>query len=331
VPKVKKTRVSVSVEGNEIIQTFDGEALKKVYQDWKNEQGKEGNLGLANNASVLSLLRGHGVVGRGGVGNAVDNTGAGGVIKVMDAILDSNDLITTPEKVALQDVKKDLDYAKANNNPRNIPFKVPIKDSYNKAAKEWKWETVYGHYRTPGYVQKRTLPEEEGGDGATGEAKAVDSSWYTKPSTPPMWKALFGPDGFHELVKDVIEALPTSEVEIPMLKIRQGGTADLMMQVGVVKKWIKDNCLKDNFRKEDGTYNGAAGSRLLRGKLFTGGPDDEIVKRAAKVADVEGDIKGYKLDVTPAMMRKMALAVGFKEEVKKMEPIIKSWADILRR
>ena len=333
--KVKKTRLSVNVAGNEVIQTFDGEALKGVYTTWKTEQGKEGNLGLASNASVLSLLRGHGIVGRGGVGSAVDNTGAGGIIKVLDAILDSNDLITKEERKHLEDVNTDLTYAQANNNPRDIPFRVPVENSYNKAAGEWKWETVHGHYRTPGYVQKRTLPEDEGGDGSTGEAKAVDASWYTKPSSPPMWKALFGPDGFHSLVKELIEVMPTAELSIPMLNVRQAGTAQTILNIDVVKGWIKDNCLKDNFRKQDGTYNGAMGSKTLQGKLFKGGSDDELVKRAAGIEDIEGEVGGYKLNVTPLMMRKIALSLDFKEKVQKKvrskKDLVKSWTDILRR
>jgi len=332
--KVKKTQVRVNVAGNEIIQSFDGESLKGLYKQWKTDASNIGNLGITGDVTVLNLLEGHGIVGRGGVGSAVDDTGAGGIIEVLDKVLLSGDLITEKEKIELEDVFKDLTYAEANNNPKDTPFRVPVYDSYNKKSGKWEWETVHGHYRTPGYVQKRTLPTEEGGDGSENELDPVPAEYFN--GQPPMWKALFGSGGFKEITKGVMDVLPSAEVSIPMLNVRQAGAAEAIIKVEAVARTIKKKLLGDDFRKQDGTYDGNRGRNALQTIQFKGGKQDDLIKDAAGIEDIEGDVAGYKLNVTPMMMRKIAVSLGFNETpessagAETKEDIGKSWTEILK-
>jgi len=334
--KVKKTRVRVHVNGNDIIQSFDGESLKGSYMEWKNEQRNvdEAKLFVKNSTNILEMLSKHGVEGRGGVGNATDNTGAGSIIGIMDKILLGDDLIFEKEAVELLDVKKDLMYTEKNNNPKDIPFRVPIKDSYNKQLGKWEWETVHGHYRTEGYIQKRTLPANQGGDEAEETLGAAPKSYFN--GQPPMWKALFGPGGLKEMTFDLLDNLKSMEVSVPMLNVRDAGAAQAIIKVDLVRRKIEDRLLGEEYRKSDGTYNAGKAMKALQTIPFKGGKDDDLVKLAAGIADIEGDIVAYKLNVTPLMMKKMALALGFQEkpvsesrtEIK--EDIGKSWQSLLK-
>jgi|TARA_R110002051_G_scaffold105270_1_gene178153 hypothetical protein len=334
--KIKKTRVSVTVAGNEVIQTFDGETLKEVYKGWKTEQSAIGNLhvqGANTPNNVLGLLEKHGVAGRGGVGNASDNTGAGSVIEVMDRILLKGNLIFENERIELLDIKEDLIYAEANNNPKDIPFRVPVLNSYNKALGKWDWETVRGHYRTPGYVQKRTLPTEEGGDGSEKEGPAAPAAFFN--GQPPMWKALFGSNGLKKMTTELLDVIASSEVSIPLLNIRQAGTAELISKVDEVKEYITNKLFGKEFTKKDGTYNGVLGRNTLQTHQFKGDKQAKLIKMAAQIENIEGEIAGYKLNVTPLMMRKIAVSIGFTEaptspEETKEDKIGKSWKEILK-
>ena len=333
--KVKKTRVSVNVGGNEVVQSFDGESLKQAYIDWKREHSNPDDLYIVGDSSVLSLLKKHGVAGRGGVGHPSDNTGAGSIIDTMDKVLLQDNLIMEDEKIALMDVKEDLTYTEANNNPKDIPFRVPIKDSYNKKLGKWEWETVRGHYRTEGYMQKRTLPPEEGGDGAEESVDAAPPEYFN--GQPPMWKALFGSGGFKSMTLKLLDNLKSAEVSIPTLNVRQGGTAQTILKVGAVEREFQENLLGEDYRRKDGLYNGAKASRDLQTVAFKGGKDDDLVKRAAGVSEIEGDIAGYKLNVTPLILRKIAVSLGFEEKPEseggaetKEDKIGKSWQEILK-
>ena len=295
--KIKKTRVSVTVAGNEVIQTFDGETLKEVYKGWKTEQSAIGNLhvqGANTPNNVLGLLEKHGVAGRGGVGNASDNTGAGSVIEVMDRILLKGNLIFENERIELLDIKEDLIYAEANNNPKDIPFRVPVLNSYNKALGKWDWETVRGHYRTPGYVQKRTLPTEEGGDGSEKEGPAAPAAFFN--GQPPMWKALFGSNGLKKMTTELLDVIASSEVSIPLLNIRQAGTAELISKVDEVKEYITNKLFGKEFTKKDGTYNGVLGRNTLQTHQFKGDKQAKLIKMAAQIENIEGEIAGYSLN-----------------------------------
>lgn len=332
--KLKKTRVSVNVGGNEVVQSFDGESLKQAYTNWKTEHSNPKDLYIIGDSSVLSLLEKHGVSGRGGVGQASDNTGAGGIIQVMDKVLLQDNLIMEDERIALMDVKEDLAYTEANNNPKDIPFRVPIKDSYNKKLGKWEWETVHGHYRTEGYIQKRTMPTEKGGDGADEPMGAAPASYFD--GQPPMWKALFGSGGFKSMTLKLLDNLKSAEVSIPTLNVRQAGTAQTILKVSAVEREFQENFLGEDYRKNDGLYNGAKAGRDLTKVTFKGGKDDDLVKRAAGVSEIEGDIAGYKLNVTPLMMRKIAVSLGFEERpeseagAETKEDIGKSWQEMLK-
>jgi len=323
VAKLKKTSVRVNVKGNEVIQTFDGQELKAQYGAWKAGIDKSGSLGVVGGASLLSILEKHGKVGRGGEGAPLDDSGSGEILDVLNKILDSNALIEESDKEALNSLKTDLTYIEKNNNPRNIEFTVPIENSYNKKVKEWKWQKVYGHYRTPGYVQRRKQ------DGSENELSGVSDSWWNTAkdaSEPPMWKALFGTGGLSSFVVKAIDVMKTMEVSVPTLTVRNRGTVEKIMELDDVMEYVREDLIdKDEFSLDGGAYNVNKARNLLMSKPFTADNNKEsnLVKDAANIEEVVGKVAAYKIDITPLMMKRLAIEAGFKD-------IKKSWWGYIR-
>jgi len=84
----------------------------------------------------------------------------------------------------------------SSSDPRNIMFTIP--ETWTKKEIEEHTE-VFGHYRTPKYVEYRTKVR-----GKENEMGAVHSSWYSEDENtakPPFWQALFagGKEGAGDL------------------------------------------------------------------------------------------------------------------------------------
>jgi len=117
-----------------------------------------------------------------------------------EVILHENSIITQKDEdnmlAFIGDIKK---FWETDSNPRNIVFTQPR--SLRRRGGKWievGKETVYGHYRTPMYIDKRKKV-----DGSEKELDAVDSSWYdTAPDTskPPFYQAIFSNSSLDESV-----------------------------------------------------------------------------------------------------------------------------------
>jgi hypothetical protein len=115
-------------------------------------------------------------------------------------ILHENSIITQKDEdkilAFIGDIKK---FWETKSNPRNIVFTQPR--SLRRRGGKWievGKEEVFGHYRTPMYIDKRKKV-----DGSKKELPAVDSSWYnTAPDTskPPFYQAIFSNSSLDESV-----------------------------------------------------------------------------------------------------------------------------------
>ena len=119
-------------------------------------------------------------------------------------ILHENSIITQKDEdkilAFIGDIKK---FWETKSNPRNIVFTQPR--SLRRRGEKWVEvgkEEVFGHYRTPMYIDKRLKV-----DGIKEKISAVDSSWYdTAPnqSTPPFYQAIFSNSSLDESGGDTV-------------------------------------------------------------------------------------------------------------------------------
>ena len=113
------------------------------------------------------------------------------VKKLTELIIDENTIIQEDDEDILLEYIDDLTkMAGTDADPRNIHFTQP--EEVKRVKGEWKdvgKDDVYGHYRTPIYVDSRKKVHN-----SKKEQDAVDSSWYNgseNEAKPPMWQAIF--------------------------------------------------------------------------------------------------------------------------------------------
>lgn len=133
--------------------------------------------------------------------NQPKRRGVKGIWKRMDTIFGKElELITREDMDKFKTLQKQLKILNKNTkrNPRNIVFNVStgakkVGDKFVPEAKE----TVYGHYRTDGYVEVRNKVHGK-------KEKPLDNKdWYSSsPNTaePPLWQSMFA--GSSESKKD---------------------------------------------------------------------------------------------------------------------------------
>ena len=202
-PSVKKKRL-VRIKNLLVDQELGEEvdSIQRAYINWKQECG----IGLSD---IGITGRGHdkeGISGRDTLLEHVEEhvnavvqrpnqprrDGANFTIKLLDEIvLHEESVIEEDDEENLVEFVKDLKgIAGTDSDPRNIKFTQPLDvvkrgDKYVDVGKE----PVYGHYRTPIYVESRQKVH-----GSKKEQSPVDSSWYNtdkNSATPPFWQAIF--------------------------------------------------------------------------------------------------------------------------------------------
>lgn len=203
--KTKKAKTTGTVkEGGDTIKVISSASLKKAIEDldgWFNIcRGLSGNdigvtgkgwSGKGNKLSLLDHVAAHvdSSIAFLQRPNQPERTGSMGVILRIKEMLEKTKAYKDKELKLVHEMIEDLKDVEGGSgsktNPRNITFNIP--ETWTPKEIESK-KKIYGHYRTPKYVEYRTEIRNKD------EMDAVDSSWYSdSPDTakPPFWQALF--------------------------------------------------------------------------------------------------------------------------------------------
>ena len=228
--KAKKSKPSgnVKLDGKDTVKVITSASLKQATEALNDWWSKCEGLGLSdigitgggwsgrgNQQSLLDHVLAHvdssiSLLQRPG---QKDRAGSMGVIKKIREFLKGTKAYQDSELKLVNRMIKSLKRIEgSSSDPRNIPFTIPE----TWTAKEIEEHTeVYGHYRTPKYVEyRRTVRNKQN------ELDSVPSSWYDESENtakPPFWQALFagGKDGGGDLFdKGLLPILVTIEEEM---------------------------------------------------------------------------------------------------------------------
>lgn len=206
-PSVKKKRL-IRV-GNLMVNQETGDEMdtvQRAYLDWKSEcqvglaeigvtgrgSDKDGNKG---NDTLFEHVRDH-VIPRVQRVGASPKDGAKDTIATLDRlILHEDSLIGEDEEDILKEFMDDIKaMAGGNEDPRNINFTQPLEvvprgEGANRKFVDVGKDEVFGHYRTPIYVDSRKKVH-----GSENELGAVKAGWYSSEKNsaePPFWQAIY--------------------------------------------------------------------------------------------------------------------------------------------
>ena len=172
-------------------------------------------------------------------------------------------------------------FAGGKNDPKNIPFTVPASISAKEGGgfEVDEKTVVYGHYRTPKYVEMRTKVKE-----SDNEMAAVPASWYGAENgnqTPPMHQAMFanssvskkgtlvktGLLGLLETFDKQIEGAVIDEVIIDFAT--SGGGINMEKKAQQLADWKLFANYVRKIMKSTGTYGSGNASNKV---IYSGGP-----------------------------------------------------------
>ena len=213
-----------------------------------------------------------------------------------------NELITDED---LEDVKEFTEeiakFAGGKLDPKNIPFRVPTSVSPKEGGGEEgftheadDWDYVYGHYRTPTYVEHRLKAK-----GSKNELPVVDSKWYGAKGgsqTPPMHQAMFANStkskgkgelvetGLLGILEDFLDEIGDGGIDKVIIDFATSGTgidmdkkAQQLADFGLFRTHVK------NLMKKQSTYGGGNKANYV---VYTGGPSRLIDNINSKVFNI---------------------------------------------
>ena len=215
-----------------------------------------------------------------------------------ERILTSNDELITEEDA--EDMKEFTatikGFAGTNADPKNIPFTVPDSVSPKEGGGFEVDDTieVYGHYRTPKYVEMRTKVK-----GVENEMPAVSDSWYGPKNgsqTPPMHQAMFAnssvsqgkgklvPIGLLGLLERFDKEVEGAEIDEVIIDFAtSGGGINMDKKAQQLADWKLFANYVRNRMKSTGTYGTGNASNKV---IYSGGPSrilDNINSKPFKV------------------------------------------------
>lgn len=335
VKKTKKTSRPIKIKGGSGTQVFDLDKFNAIYDKWKNDCGAKGTkLGLTSDVSLLELVKAHGIVARPYTKNPVSkDKGAGNIIEMMDEWDNDIAILEIVDTIALDEIIKKLnDMADSDSDPRNIRFTVPIPSEVDEDTGDYDEDDVtevYGHYRTPNYIQFRKILSEIPGSKINAETiEAVDSSWYsegkggTNSAEPPMWQALFskgsnlvslGLLGVCEEAKKLIDEAEIENLILPVMDEGDGLLAEEILRLPAVNKWVME---KVGTATSPGVginaktlhWSDRPMHRDFQSQKFDikGVSESNFIKRAAGYEKYAGTIKTVQFIVSRRQVRKLA-------------------------
>ena len=194
----------------------------------------------------------------------------------------------------------------SSSDPRNIMFTIP--ETWTKKEIEEHTE-VFGHYRTPKYVEYRTKVR-----GKENEMGAVHSSWYSEDENtakPPFWQALFaggkegagdlGIEGLLPILIRLEEEMEEQELEKLHVKGKFGRIAleDVKPFMGALKLLLENQGVYHSadvpFKRL--TINFAALKREIQKVSFKLTEEEgEFVKKITGHDELIGQLKSFYID-----------------------------------
>jgi len=259
-----------------------------------------------------------------------------------DKLEDFRRILTSPDELIMEEDVEDVkefteEIAKfaghKEKDPRLIPFRVPTsvspKEGGGFEADDWK--EIYGHYRTPVYVEYRKKVK-----GSKNEITAVPSTWYEgAKGDPPMAQAMFanstkmdkkGTLGFETgllgILENFLKDIEKAKLTEVIIDFATGGTiadmdgkAQLLADFGLFKNHIK------KLMKSQSTYGGGTKANYI---VYTGGPSrlidnindkwfnktrlsDKFLNKLVDMGAIVGhdNILKFKITVTPALINRI--------------------------
>ena len=220
--------------------TVEAGTLKEDYDAWKSRVGELSGrqIGIHADISLLNMIKNQGLVGRtvyekGKKRKKAPASRGGGsqIITALDNMIGKEQFTQTGKNALKRLLALMEQYSSPDSklNPQNIKYDdievihtdEPAIDKDGNTYYKTEKKPVYGHYRTPMYVNYRNNYKE----GLDKEEFDGEDDWWNKnprDAKPPMWQALYGdgtgslkiPKSLITIVRDSVGAMDEGEVEI---------------------------------------------------------------------------------------------------------------------
>ena len=337
--KTKKANRPIKEKGSTASQEFDYDVFKVMFDKWQSECSASGSkLGLTSSATLFDIVSAHGVVSRPYTKNVVSrDKGAGTIISLMEEWENDIAILETVDLLALDEVIKRLEeMANSDADPRNIRFTVPIPGEINDSTGDYDEDDVtevYGHYRTPDYIQYRKIMSELPNSKVNPETiDAVEPNWYEEgkdgrnTAEPPMWQALFATNGnlvtkgLLNICKEAKKLIKDTKIINVALKVQDSGDgvlAEDIYRLPAVKQWFVEQV--GNSSSPGKAINprtlhfkdDSARKALLTKKFNVSGlSQSNFIKDAANFDKYAGTIETFQLIISRRQTRKLATLTG---------------------
>lgn len=279
-----------------ITQTFEGSDFQKDYNDWENhcDSIDKGELQVQN-GTLLDFLVQH-------VDEARDGTSRNGArlpIKEIREILNS-DIITKPAIQKVKNMRKHISEMKNSKGRGGLdPAFISFTDrAYDKRGKFRSKRTVYGHYMTENYVNRKGFKDKNF------KGEPVDGKWLTGKNPPHL--ALFSetegdyskPFGLLKILDNAIDSFKDITVQ-PIIDNITRANAMKLDSIYPIEKFF-DNVVKtDGYWKASGELKTSSVSSEFKATQFDVKPSGaRIIQRLTNLEDIAGKITAFKIKAT---------------------------------
>ena len=301
----------------ELGEEFD--TIQDEYSDWKTkiEGLSEASIGItgrghkkdgsAGRKTLLEHVDEHvnGKVQRKGM---PPRRGINSYIRKLDGwILEKNILFTERiRKQILRDINSIIKMGgeKSDTNPQNIKFTQPEEVGKNEQGKyvDIGTEEVYGHYRTPMYIDSRNKVHNK--KGKLEKIPAVSDSWWSTSkgeAKPPFWQAIFAGSSLGEAGEDVTKGLlgilesfkkALDEAHIPTLIIKDKG--DMKGKIASLSKLSPLVKEVKKIMKDPRTYKTGTSAHIL---MYEGNPNRILDRLNDKSFNINKFSSKYLADI----------------------------------
>ena len=279
-----------------ITQTFEGSDFQKDYNDWEKHCDSIGKDELqVRSGTLLDFLVQHVDEARDGS----QRDGARLPIKEIRQILNS-DIITKPAIQKVKDMRKHISGMEKSRGKGGLdPAFISFTDrAYDKRGKFRSKRTVYGHYMTQNYINRKKSKDENF------KGEPVDGDWLTGKNPPHL--ALFSeeegdyskPFGLLKILDEAIDSFRNITVQ-PIIDTITRANAMKLDSIYPIEKFF-DNVVKtEGYWKASGELKTSSVASEFKATQFDVKPSGaRIIQRLANLEDVAGTITAFKIKTT---------------------------------